>query len=315
MTGLIQRLLDRAGVVAPAAAPVVSLARSTSPVAMADQRLQDPAFRDLAPGWPDSTGGDPVTDPVPEALPDAGPLHPRNRPDPPAPLAQSLPRATSDFPERPRQEPSALPPILDFTDPIAALRAAARTDPPLPVAPVRTVPQDQPPSVVHPQPPVAPVALDPPAPDLGPVPTAAPAVPAARRPPAPVGPAAQPGPVPVPATVMPRSATPVVSDLPRLVPDAELATPAPSPAPNTLRPIVTPAVAADVPDRPEAAAAAPAAVRTVERIVERVLDRQPTTRPQPEPRRTDRPTAESVSRIGPLPARRRTHTLFGLRRM
>lgn len=328
MSGLIQRLLDRTGG-APAALPAqglavpTPLARSASPLAALDQRLHDPAFRDLAVGLPlpDGPGPEgldlpqdtgPAIDPAePRSTPSMPSEPPPVRPDP-APRAEAHPRS-ADLP--------SMPAFVEIPDPIAALRAAARenseTDlrpvrpapaqPVLPIEPVRT-----PPETFRPP--------EPPTPEF----RAAPPLEAPRQPLRPqlpgefrTAPAPRPADPGAPPRVEPHAPQPAVPETVSETVPAPAATLEPPAPPQMLQPIPRPAAPepAQSDDDGPAPDASPA-VRSVERIVERVLERTPPPASRPATERINqRPTAESVSKIGPLPQRRSAHTLFGLRRL
>jgi hypothetical protein len=329
MSGLIQRLLDRGGASLPASpapdvASVTSAARSQSPMAEHDQRLQDPGFRGLM-GMLLTSAYEPAPN-APEAepaAPTAATMRPSRR-DALKPAAPSWAAMPDNAPARDSIPASANPgrPPAGF-DPIAALRRAA-TEPP-------SAAQSE---VSH----AGPLQITPPPPDLQ----------ESVPPPARIG-AVSTNPPPSRETTARLAREPVqppISDrLPTDPPIIDALPPKPAPKSLSAVDMLSPTLKAEPKDSrapgPSAAngAAEPRPVRPVaprpaveaaptvgrvpkmtapspERIIERIV-REVESKPAPAPeRRQSRPrvTANSVSKIGALPERRRAHTLFGLRR-
>lgn len=319
MSGLIQRLLDRSGGAVPQAAPVRPAALSGSPLASHDQRLQDPSFRDAGIGMPDFGSPEPS---VEQAGPDSIPVSP-TRPERSSPLSAKTDGANAITPSQ--MEPTTWQQI---EDPIAALRAAAPIVPTPPIdRPVVQSPSS--PEATTARAPSPSVVASPPAPAK----SIFPALPGQiAKPPAPIPMPSVDSqtarPVAVPAQESQQMFTPEVS-----APSVPIMTPAPLPEAVSGRPTstvnsqpqlelirpVAPIRALPEMPRPDAPAPSQPATqehqREVERIIERVTRQDVAAKADPQPKvRSEKPTAQNVSRIGSLPTRRRSHTIFGSRR-
>lgn len=317
MSGLIQRLLDRSGGAVPQAVPARPAAISGSPLAAHDQRLQDPGFRDAGIGMPDFGGPEPS---VEQAGPGPTRVSP-TRPEPSMPLSAKTDGANAITPSQ--IKPSTWQQI---EDPIAALRATA------PIAP--TPPIDRP-IVQSPSSPEATTARAPSPPVMA-APPAEPILPAlpdqAAKPSAPIltpsvdsqtarpvaAPAQEPQQMFTPEVSAPSVPIMTPAPVPEVVSDRPASKTDPQPQPELIHPVAPIRAMPEMP-RPDAPAPSQPATqerqREVERIIERVTRQDVATKPDPQPKmRSEKPTAQNVSRIGSLPTRRRSHTIFGSRR-
>ncbi|MGJ8616716.1 MAG: hypothetical protein ACSHWS_07715 [Sulfitobacter sp.] len=319
MSGLIQRLLDRSGGAVPQAASVMPAALSGSPLAAHDQRLQNPRFRDLGIGLLDLGGADTVSEPdVPASMPE------------PSRTVESEPTLA---PKAPAADIAPIPqPIKPTTwqqieDPIAALRKIV---PETVVNTVEQVPAQTPMQSVQnvdvtppketlkpmpaakPEPPILPEPAKPPSALLHP-PQVEPTPPAAKI--APVQPPRSSSQIDPPAINLQRVAP---EHSPTSPPDALPARAAPQAEPTLMRPTAPTRAMPELPQPAPASTPQPATLerqREVERIIERVTRQEATPRADLRPtKHREKPTAQSISRIGSLPTRRRAHTIFGLRR-
>lgn len=318
MSGLIQRLLDRAGTMAPVTAAVVPTVLSASPLAAVDQRLQDPAFRDL--GTPFSgLGSDDASVPMNAASVLDQPVA-SSEPHAPvmdAPIANQIARAPTPAvdPYEPASKDELATPMVD---PIAALRAQT----PDQMGPVLTPLQPQMPKPSQSSKSADPAMPEPPnqATNLAdPVPSSAPFEPAPARPASLVSdPAVEQPSHEEPTQVRPAPPEPAIHETSpeQSDPTAAVPTQPMAEAAQKLAPVIAPS-GSDVSLEPTVNPEPAPPQHTVERIVEKVLSGQPTPKRQPQQSSAQRhrpPSAESVSLIGALPQRRSTHTLFGLRR-
>ncbi|WP_395788805.1 hypothetical protein [Aquimonas sp.] len=313
MSAYLQRLFDRA---APMAAPslpsAVPAGPSLSPVALSDQRLNDPARAaqfDAATGFDSSLDASGTTSELPPTGVDAG--------LPATPHVQS--------PEQARPQSAAVRSESALPAPVAdAARVAAD-----PIAPTQApglrpgVLDIEPGDLLLPEPPEAaePVQTEPPAP----VPRAVPATPdhdGARAAPAAAehSERAPLAPKPLPRRSPPPAPSVEARPLPLAVPRTEVAitTVTPTAQADAVQrplqqamppPLQMPALPATEPspEAPAAPSATPAARRE-----------PPTAAPQPPaespPPRVRPLSANEASVIGPLTPRQRALTLFGLRR-
>lgn len=320
MSGLIQRLLDRSGGPVPAAAKPV--AASGSPLAVHDQRLQDPSFRDLAAGIPlMPEGDDSVADGKPQ-MPDVA-AAPIPKTSQYLPIAERVEMPRKDRASITVSDPLTLPRSQAVVDPIAALRAQARDELPeqqmVPKAPI-PAPSDTSEEFTMPVRPfpaeVSKAVMQPlPVPEVAGKPQDIPAV---RDRSADVFGEDDLGKM---MPVMPQTFEPQplpVPEMPDITPEV-MPEPAPQvtlePAPQMARPA---APQRPLPEMPraqpeETPVETPRTIQSVERVVEKVIAQEIQSKPQVKVP-VSRPTAQSVSRIGQLPTRRRVHTLFGLRR-
>jgi len=319
MSGYLQRLYERATAPPAPGLPGMHPAMpSRSPVAEADQRLNDPALAAVLIGRPpprvapeEQAAFDAEIVPEPFTAPmEESPLPPcraasrplsQTWPDPHAglpaqsePLSVGAPRATP----RPRepQLPPAKPPEASEPKPSMTSPETARRERPRPADDPSTSP-----------PPARKVSAEPrqtrePAPS--PAMPKEHEMPLRRPPPRPHEPENAPA--------LRRSAPPTISPQPlETAPAVGLVEPLPhTPAPARLVPAPLPAPPAIV-DEP-APAVPSAAPRSEAKRAETVITPPAAA---PEAPRVKRPaTAEAASRIGPLAPRRRAHLIFGLRR-
>jgi hypothetical protein len=313
MSAYLQRLFDRA---APMAAPslpgALPAGPSLSPVALSDQRLNDPARAaqfDATPGFDssmDATG--PISD-LPPTGADAGlpattqaQSTQQARPQPATtPSEIALPRPVADAarvaaePVAPTHAPRLRPGVLDIEPGDLLLPEPPTAAEPVQAEPAMPVPRAAPATPAHDATPAAPVAADhSERPPLAPPPRPLPSPPPA--------PAVEARPLPL---ALPRAEVAITTVTPTARADA-VQPPLQEAMPPPLR---VPALPATEPS-PEATAApsaAPAARREA-----------PATTPQPPaespPPRIRPMSANEASVIGPLAPRQRALTLFGLRR-
>ncbi len=307
MSGYLQRLFDRAaGAAVPQPAPAGA---SQSPIAAADQRLNDPVLAGLfglmSPAEPEGSiaeAGDAPGRTSPSPRRDSAVAPPIVEPADPSPL-RSTPAVA---PESVAAAPAAPPPTAVAAPPHALGRVAA-DDLVLPAPPVAT-PLEPP---VSPPPPAS--VAEPP------TPTPKAAQPADNRlataAPVPARPAESPPPPPFAATsAMPPAPAPVAATSPEIPsPDPQMVTSTTPPAMAQLLrppPLPPPPATAEAPPPQPAPAAAPTPPRSAPEP-QRAESRERRDTP-PAPRRPM--TAAQASQIGPLSAEPRTITLFGLRR-
>lgn len=322
MTGLVQRLLDRAAPVPDAAGQAATVAPSASPLAAHDQRLGSGLVDDagLGIGAPDATRAEDTGTMWPRV--GAGVAETRHVVADEAatdtasdPASEDPPRADPPA-DGPAPSMAAPGPVLDGPAPLAP-QPHAMDRPASPKA--GNVDPDMTPSAD----PGAPQVAEPARSDLPP--DALPQSARNGREPAPTGTATAPGhgvpaepapvmitpdgPIPVEAgthpdvTIVPPAADPVA-----VVPEPVESSDAPQPdaTPRLAMPV------APAPHVPPATLPQDAPVPQT-RIVERVIRETPADTPDNPPPRGPL-TADSVSKIGKLPDRRRVHTLFGRRR-
>lgn len=329
MSGLIQRLQDRSAGSLSATpssdvAKVTSAARTLSPMADHDQRLQDPGFRNLIgmlPSSPYQTAPEAMAEQP--AIPTMTARRPIRREDFKRPAARPPKATTTEVPETSAMADATTHQQAVAYDPIAALRRGVTET--LPVSPSQVL------AVTAPQQTSTQATQSAPADHVQPEAQLKHPVTAREAPTTPSDEPSQP---------------PISERLPTdpINIDALPATPTPPTRPTTDRPVriskpelpETNAVAATnsavqsnpvelqlaqpVMPKPAVSPASlidmapqiskPAAERIIERIVREV--ESPTVSEQQ--RTASRVTANSVSKIGALPQRRRAHTLFGLRR-
>lgn len=313
MSAYLQRLFDRAAPSAPQPAPAGA---SLSPLAEADQRMNDPQFAGLF-GLGFARADDAESD-VSPFRPDARlPPAPRATPTPAQPATRHEPRAAPEQSPRRASEPRsapAIPPFLDFgrifpddlqlpdtaterAQPPAATPAPSSPPPAAPAMPIAVAtPHDEAADAMA-RPAPVPAPRDSPAmPE--PVHTRARAEPVRDRvtPAAPIDPRPADIAVPAPATersdepATERDAAPVMMMPPRVAP----------------QPITAPQAVTSAPEAPRTAPQPPPRPARDERAAEQ---RKPETPAQKRPM-----TAAAASLIGPLVAEPRARTLFGLRR-
>lgn len=318
MSGYLQRLLDRAAP-APATAPgALPAGLSQSPVSLSDQRLNDPGFADRFEPSSGSDAGFAVASGTEAPARAPG----RTRARPPAP---DVPTLAMD--RGPHLAPPAAP-VQTAAPPVPAPSEPAPALPPFPHPISHIAPDD--------------LVLPDPVTDAGDGPVQANPTPVPERPAAAATPTRAEAAPTDPTSLEPAStATPPASDAlgtmpevtpfpprPRADPTGADPAPEPVPAPNaqleTGPQLVKPRVPAEVTPPPVVAPALPDPPVVAPRQPVPASARQPVKIDEAEPRaeasapsseRRNRPmTAADASIVGPLTPRRRTVTLFGLRR-
>lgn len=316
MSGYMQRLFSRAGIApAPAGAPTsvssaTPAARLVSPVAEADQRLNLPGF-ETAPfeAMDEAAEADPSGWESPADAPS-----PRLRPAGPVdvPYLRPLPQPES-------REPAARRDIVTMPEPVAPEPLPAPVAPRFDLTPVAPVHIAEPP-------PAAPVfaRASPPLaePDRRPIAeiVRVEPQPVARAEPVP------PQPAPFAEAPMPQRPAPFSPVRPNVAEPQAEAAPRPAAGPLPLpqpRPAAEPARAEPAPvfERTLPLGKAPAAPQEAPDPEPRVVIRELIVEiNKPQPASTAKPpverprTAEAASLIGPLPVRRRSVGIFGMRR-
>jgi hypothetical protein len=310
VSGYLQRLFDRAAAV-PSQPVALPGGPSLSPVAEADQRLNDPALAgrfDLAAPFADDTGT-----PEAEAFASSGGTGARA-----APSAAIAPAPPSRTPSEPLAPPPAAAPADTALRPPASPEQAPSRPAWRPPAVGDVAPEDW---VVEPEPTTAPLTRRPlpaAAPEPPPPPSRPSAQPAATAEPPSTG--AEPSRVAAASPAAPITPRPPVEparrDAPagreprleayeRIVERRETET-----TTTWVEPASPPPLPPLLPER-ETMPPPPQAPQ----VVERTVVTSPPAAASPEPAARLRPlTANEASLIGPLAKRRRALTLFGLRR-
>lgn len=310
MTGIIQRLFDRAAS-SPAAASVSTA--SGSPLAAYDQRLGRGLIDDLGVGVGAdeglSTGAEEAQ--VGEGWTISSQTAERSKPAQQPSSAPNPVLATAPHPPVPEQHALDPQATTNTIETIVEREIAA------PLAPEQ-------PEIAHPTSPSAPEPTPATAQDLPPT--------AETTHITNIETAPQPNPEPLsydmpapPALTEPEQRTPRTepqAPLPRQVEPARVATAQPvilaepqQTAPATPEPTIpaSPATSAPAIHYPAAQPTQPKPAEQQTRVIERVVREVPV--PAPNPTTSKRPlTANSISKIGKLSERRRVHTLFGQRR-